>query len=342
MVAAAMGLPATEQAQRALFANMRVAGQPARRLKILVVAVHYPVASGRFIRDALWRLGHEVKTIGPCTGNQIWGLTVADQWVWTPDILDQPVEGGAFPPAASVKYVLGNWVPDLVITADSAYTILGDMGCPHVLWGQDNHVRDYRLRDWDAMFLAHSWGARMDEEHSYWLPPCYDPVVCTDLGRERDLDVLMLGFPYGPRQAILNAIGESGLKAAGGLGPLFDEYNELYNRAKIAFVKSSNGDVTNRLLENMAQGCCVLADRVVDAAAMGLVAGVDYWPYATQDEAVREAQMLISTGKWKEIAANGKRRVRAGGYTWDARALRMLETVFAPENLKIEPNWSHT
>lgn len=302
---------------------------PARPLRILVAAVHYPVASGRFILRALQRLGHDVKSIGPYTGNNIWGMTVDQKWVWVPDILDQPDQLATLPLGEGVQAALGYWRPDLVITADSAYTILGEMGCPHVLWGQDNHVRDYYLREWDAMFLAHSWGARMGDPNAHWLPPCYDPEVCTDLGLERDLDVLMVGYPYGPRQAILTAIAESGLKAAGGLGPVYDEYNQLYNRAKIAFVKSAAGDVTNRFLENMAQGCCVLADRVRDAEKMGFVAGVDYWPYETQDEAVREAQMLIRTGKWKEIAANGQRKLRGGGHTWDARALRLLETLLA-------------
>lgn len=305
-------------------------------MRILVACILYPVASGRFIQRALVRMGHDVRVVGPTTGNEIWGMTVDEKWAWKPDVTIRP-HGLLFPtPMQDVQQILGEWVPELVITADSAYTLIGEFPCPHVLWGQDNHVRDYAYDlpggvPFDAMFMAHTWGTRMDEPNAYWLPPCYDPVMCTDLGVERDLDMVVIGYPYPDRIALVEAMRQAGINIVAALGVIYDDYNALYNRAKIGFVKSSHGDVTNRMLENMAQGCCVLADRVADADKLGFVAGVDYWPYTTADEAVREARMLLEMGRWRAIAANGQRKVLAGGHTWDDRAAKMLEIVATME-----------
>lgn len=60
-------------------------------------------------------------------------------------------------------------------------------------------------------------------------------------------------------------------------------------------------------LKNMAQGCCVLADRCPDLDRLGFVAEVDYWPYDDVAGAVSSAQYLIKPGRWRYIAANGKK-----------------------------------
>lgn len=316
---------------QALFQRQGNLGEP---LRILVACVHYSVSSGRFITRALKRLGHDVMTVGPAPGRMIWGIEVEKRWEWMPD-LAVGGEAHSYTAAEAVEILWQSrrWRPELIVTADSAWTLAGDLAdCPHVLWGQDNHVRDYQLRRWDAMFLAHSWGARIGEPNAFWLPPCYDGSICRDLELPvRDLDVVLVGYPYDSRVEILEGLRAAGLNVLGSIGALMDVYNALYNRGKIALVKSSCGDLGNRFFENMAQGCCVLADRVGDAEKLGFVAGVDYWPYDTPAEAVREAQMLLETGRWRDVAAAGKRKVLAGGHRWDDRALRMLETLYAPE-----------
>lgn len=286
-------------------------------MNILVACVHYPVASGRYIAWALRRLGHDVRTVGPSTGNEIWGMSVDMQWAWRADYESPEVVDWA------------GWPPDLVITADSAYSIAGRLPCPHVCWGQDNHVRDYHLPgvEFDALFLAHSWGERMGEPGTHWLPPCYDPTVCTDLGGVRDLDVVMVGYPYQERVDMLQALQAAGLSVYAALGAVYDDYNAMYNRAKLALVKSVLGDVPNRVFENMAQGCCVVADRCRDFEKLGIVAGVDYWPYDDAEGLAREARWLLASGEWRHVARRGQRKGQA--HTWDNRARQLLETVFA-------------
>src|SRR3990172_11400605 len=141
-------------------------------MKILVAAIHYPVASGRFIANALRRLGHDVRTVGPYTANQIWGIEVDPKWNWEPTYrISKSMEGLDLETLVSIA----DWRPDLIIAADSAFK-LHSVGAPHILIGQDNPVRDYQMRKWDAMFLCHTWGSRVDEPNAFWLPPCYDPT----------------------------------------------------------------------------------------------------------------------------------------------------------------------
>jgi len=122
-----------------------------RKYHVLIACLHYPVASGRYLARAFRRLGHEVKTVGPAMGRQVWGMEVDARHVWEPDALN---------PLADT------WEPDLVLTSDSAYTTSfydSPPTIPHVLYGVDNHVRDYRelptetghhRSDWDYKFLA--------------------------------------------------------------------------------------------------------------------------------------------------------------------------------------------
>ena len=293
-------------------------------MKILVAAIHWPVASARFITAALRRLGNDVRTLGPSTGNAIWGLSVDMRHAWQADypMPDLPSPHIDFDGWCDLS---PDWQPDLVITADSAYTITGSLSCPHVLWGVDNHVRDYRLREWDAMFLAHSWGQRTLEPGFRWLPAAYDPKQHRDLGWERPFDAGLCGMAYAERVAIMRGMTEAGMDVQPRVGLIGDEYNAFYNLCKIALVRSICGDLAQRFLENMAQGCCVLSDRAPDAARLGFVAGVDYWPYERAEDAVTEARYLLESGRWREIAANGKRKVLE--HTWDRRCETLLENV---------------
>lgn len=301
-------------------------------MNILLAMVHWPVSSGTFLKRAFARLGHDVRSVGPCTGRSIWGIEVPEQYVQHPDKWLEWQVGQPFPDMGVVDS-LGEWQPDLIVTSDSTFTITGKGPVAHVLYGADNHVRNYRQLEaegavWDAMFMCHSWGARIGEPGVYWSPPGYDPEAHTDLGMARPLDVCLIGYPYAERMAMREAFQAAGLSNLFAIGPVWDNYNAAYNQAKIALVRSIKGDVPQRFLENMAQGCCVLADRLEDAPKMGFVAGVDYWPYKDTESAVREAKFLLETEMWPTIAASGQRKVR--GHEWDVRAQQLLDTVFAP------------
>jgi len=279
-------------------------------MKILIACIHYPSASGRFIARAFRRLGHDVRTTGTSTGAGIWGIAVDPRWIWTPD----------FDPD-------GEWKPELIITADSGYILdwQPDPPCPHILWGVDNHVRDYEGRVYDAMFFAHNWGYRIGEPNTYWLPPAYDPETHVDLHRERDIQVGMMAVPYHSRQTMADRFAQMGLPLTAGVGMLWDDYRDWYNRVKVAVLKSVMGDLTQRFFECMAMGCAVLCDHPKDAEALGFRAYIDYLPYYDDDDAIEKAKRLLENGRWVEFALRGQKTVRL--HTWDARALQLLRTM---------------
>ena len=294
-------------------------------MKILIACIHYPSASGRFIARAFRRLGHDVRPTGPSTGAGIWGIEVDPRWIWTPD----------FDPAMDSWQLDGaDWNPDLMITADSGYIFdwVPRKPTPHILWGVDNHVRDYQGRIYDAMFFAHNWGYRIGEPNTHWLPPAYDPETHVDFHRERDIPVGMMAVPYHSRQAMADRFAQMGLPLVAGVGMLWDDYRDWYNRVKVAVLKSVMGDLTQRFFECMAMGCAVLCDHPKDAEALGFRAYIDYLPYYDDDDAVEKARRLLENGRWVEFALRGQKTVRP--HTWDARALELLRTV---DKIKLAP-----
>src|SRR3990172_9556112 len=114
-------------------------------------------------------------------------------------------------------------------------------------------------------------------------------------------------------------------RSRGGGGPPFAGENAPSNPPRIALVQSGHADLTTRFFENMAQGCCVLADTAPDIDRLGFIAGTDFWPYASAPEAVEAAHALLVNDRWRSLAAAGKEKVKS--YTWDARALELLRRV---------------
>ena len=139
----------------------------------------------------LRRMGHEVRTDGEPMGADIWGGRVDERYIWTPE----PPEKG--------------WTPDLVIAMDAHIDGKRRGKMPHVVYGVDNHVRDYaQFAQYDHLFLAHGNGYRMGEENVTWLPCGYDATNFTP-GRkwaEREYDVAMIGVMYKRRAELVYAL----------------------------------------------------------------------------------------------------------------------------------------
>ena len=302
--------------------------------RILIAAIHYPVASGRYIARAFKRLGHDVRTVGPATGNQIWGMTVDERHVWTPDYFAAP-EGRLLSP-------MTDWEPDLVVTADSAFRWVGAPGnpvtfeCPHVVWGVDNHVRDYSLGvKFDHYFLAHHDGPALPVDDSRddmtWLPCAYDPEYFTPSPipmAEREYDVCMIGVVYQRRAEILNAMAAAGLKVFAGTGLLYEDYRDAYHNSRISLCVSAAGDVAQRVFETAAMGCAILTDECADFERLGLRYGFHIARFSDTQYAVNEA-VDMCRGKYSQLSHFAETAPEwATPHTWDARAQVVLDTVF--------------
>lgn len=280
-------------------------------LRVLVVAVHYPVASGRYITDAFRRLGHDVRHIGASTGNNIWNMQVDARHVWQSD--------------GDLTKHWDDWTPDLVVIAESrwAYHHPVYQDVPHIVWGVDNHVPDigdYRQPGVVRYFLGHNAVSVMDmsADDVVWLPGCYDHTLFTPSPipwAERAYDVAMIGVAYPRRQEVVQALHNAGLKVYAGTGALFEDYRDVYWQSRISLCVSAAGDVAWRVFETAAMGCAVLSDPLADMEA---ITGHNVTTFKDAGDAVKQAKKLLKDG-----SIEGADWWQA--YTWDNRAARVVE-----------------
>lgn len=283
-------------------------------MRILLSYIHYPVCSGRYVKDALIRMGHDVNSCGYSTDNRIWGGVIDPKHNHYPDM---PLDGA-----------IPDWTPDLVIVMESAWKfhhpVYGDV--PHVVYGMDNHVRDYRQAGIVHYFLAHKATSIMDmtAKDVTWLPCGFDPVAFTPSEipfADRDYDVTLIGVLYPERVALLNALSDAGLKVQGGTGLLYEDYANAYHNSRIALNVSAKGDLNQRIFETAALGCVVLSEAVEDADNLKLD-----WIQAFKDDkgAIKQAKALIQRSE--------PILVRTELHTWDVRAQVIMDWYEATYN----------
>lgn len=286
-------------------------------MRILIIANHYVVCSGRYMADAFTRLGHDVCHVGPNMDTQIWGLTLPEQYAWMPE--PGEVDCNA----------------NLTIIADSDRALLTRMAnhampTPVVIWGVDNHVRRYNLYPdqkpgFERYFLAHHDGPaqavrQADEE---WLPCGYDPALHVPSPipwAERDYDVAVVGVMYPNRIRLVNELRAAGVKVFAATGLVYDQYVEAYHNARISLCASICGDVAQRVFETAAMGCVVMSDPCADFQRLR-PNGI--WLYDLRD-AVRDVRTILSDPALAE--ANVMQSMAwVKGHTWDARAARIVD-----------------
>jgi hypothetical protein len=292
-------------------------------LRIVIAAHHYPVASGRYMADAFRRLGHEVKTIGPAHGQDIWGLSLPPAYVWTPDALTNEYRA------------------DVLIVMDSDPTFLSAMlnteiAPLKIVYGVDNHVRQY-VNGYDHYFLAHYHGPTMpvqaDQAAHTWLPCGYDPTVFTPSPIDYDdraYDVAMIGVMYPERRRLVNLLRDNGYKVYAGAGLVGANAAAVYQNARMSLCNSAAGDIAQRIFETAACGCLVLTDPLRDLlndetnARLGFKGFAVYW---SDKELLSYVHDFLNDERPLARQAVAMMPSVVAGQTWDDRATRIMEWV---------------
>jgi len=291
-------------------------------MKILILADHWAVASGRYATDALRRMGHDIRTDGTPHGNAIWGHTVADEYVWHPE----PPERG--------------WKPDLVLAMDSHLDGKRVGKMPHVVYGVDNHVRSYsQFNDWDHLFLGHGNGQRIGEDGVTWLPCGYDAEHFAPGKKwaEREFDVAMIGVMYPERAAMIYELIANipGIKIRYATGLIYADYAKAYQNSKISLVASANNDVAQRVWETAAMGCLVVKDANDDDEALGLKYGENCLVYTTPGQLVSAVRGALEAPTLSQrIARKGATWAKSG--TWEQRLRVIVDWVEGTSGRKAE------
>jgi hypothetical protein len=318
-------------------------------MNIIISCIHYPVSSGRYMADAFRRLGCEVRTLGDSTGNRIpWGqggwLELDPKYTWHSD--------------GDLTKQWDNWTPDLIVHMDSAFAYHHPVyaNVPHVVYGADNHVRDYRQAGIARYFLMHKNATLQPyDENTEHLPCGYDPHYFTPSSipwARRGYDVALVGVMYPRRVELLDALHKAGLKVFAGTGFVYDQYATIYHNSRISLCVSAAGDLAQRVFETAAMGCAILTDPLADLEdretnlKLGLQA---YATYTDTESAVTLARELLDSARAEnihvvdeneaimqiaggagglsmgEFAAQRMQECVVGKHTWDMRAVHIVQ-----------------
>jgi spore maturation protein CgeB len=98
-----------------------------------------------------------------------------------------------------------------------------------------------------------------------------------------------------------------------------------HGKIALCFLRKMNRDqITTRSIEIPAMGRAMVAERTEEHDAH-FVDGVEYMGFSTDDEIVAKAGLLLSDSALRSrIAAAGKNRCWASGYTTADRATQMI------------------
>ncbi len=286
-------------------------------MNVLIVANHYPVCSARYAADAFERLGHTVKHVGPERGRDIWGLRLPERYVWKRNVhftLDHLTSE-----IASI---------DLVVIMDSDPQLLdkaNTLAQTKVVFGVDNHVRDYRREKFTHYFLAHRNVSQMprqpDVTHS---PCCYDPAWHTPSPipwAERKYDVAILGMMYPQRMQAVKELQAAGLKTIWGCGAVYETYRDLHHQSRIALNLSANGDVGQRVMETAAMGNLVMSDNCPDYQ---ILKPDGFWLIEGDNPLAEQVKGILAQPDVAQ-AMLAKSLAWVKPHTWDSRANQIVE-----------------
>ncbi len=94
-----------------------------------------------------------------------------------------------------------------------------------------------------------------------------------------------------------------------GTGPVGEDFNALYNMAKIALVVSCNGDLTHRVFNNMASGCLVIMDKPIkDADKLQMQDCVQYMGFEDEVTLVGRVQQALYEPEVRKVIVERAKR----------------------------------
>ena len=312
-----------------------------RSMKIVVSYLGYPLTMATwFIRALQRRKDVELTRVAPYTGTWIpWskpdtdprlGMNVSSKYLDPPEIaLPQSMANIHLHPQMLVDKLPKDI--DLWLQIDAGWHLSVRPPAKIVaLIETDPHVlkRWYDLPKSYSDFTFCMQSNYMEKDEIY-LPYAYDPTVHypikTLYPHEKEYDVCLVGLLYPQRAALINKLRSDGLSVFYDIGLIFDDYNEVYNKSRIALSWSTLDDLPARVWEGMAMGLPVVTNRVPDLKHF-FVEDEDYIGFDDLEEARWQVLRLTRNSLLESlIGDHGKETVEP--HTYDARIQTILETV---------------
>jgi len=302
----------------------------ANKIKVVLLAIWYPLAMASYFRRALERRKDiELITTGPFTGTWIpWlgGMNIQQKYVHAPTLpLPFRPDIGRVPYEMVKTQLPSGFVPDLVLTVDAGimWMTKPTQGIvAHV--ATDPHVLDYsNQRSWSDKFF-NMQKVYMQGKDIY-LPYAFDPTVhYRDDTVLKDTDAVLVGMPYANRVQLVNTLRSRGVTVIFENGPVFDDYRQLNNRATVGLNWSSMLDLNARAFELMGMGLCPVINRVPDLKEF-FVEDVHYLGFNDLNEAVEKVLATKDNPEGtKVVAKNAYECVWKNEHTYDSRINQIL------------------
>ena len=336
-----------------LASEVALSYRQASKIKVLCLSLWYPLSMSRYFERAMKRNPNiDLITTGIFTGSWIpWmgGMNLPEKYA---KMIDIPLPFR--PDVGMVSYdfvkaqLPSGWIPDLVLCIDANITwthrpadgYVAHVGTdPHVLSEWYKHSRGFSDKFFN-MQLCYK------EPADSYLPYAYDPTVHypqeiyldavykgvrDEAGFThrytgdpfKDTDAVLIGMPYENRVKWVDELRKHGVSVIFENAPVFDEYRELANRARIGLNWSSLKDTNARFFETPAFGLAPVMNRTPDAHLF-LEEGEDYMGFDDLQQAVEAVLYLKNNSNEVErLSKNAHAKIQ--NETYDLRVQQILE-----------------
>lgn len=268
------------------------------KIKVLLLSQWFPLSMSRYFERAFQRRDDvELVTIGPYTGQWIpWmgGMNLPVRYGKAPVVaLPMPWNAGSVPLVDNIMRNGESTKFDLVLTVDAGihWQAKPNYGGVVAHIATDPHALNYDFqRSISDKFF--NMQKVYSKDGDIYLPYAYDPTVhYVDHPTELEdnplynVDSVLIGMPYPERVEWVRRLRESGISVIFNNGPIFDEYREQNNRAKIGLNWSSLMDMNARVFELMAMKLCPVINSVPDLKEF-FIEDIDYVTFTDMNSAV--------------------------------------------------------
>lgn len=269
-----------------------------RKTRVLLASIWYPLSISRYFEKAFQnRPDIEVRTVGPYTGNKIpWkgGMELPMKYAKCPTY-------PTFPLTSKLEWniispMLISWKPDLIVTIDAGFnwTSKPFVQCPVVTVGTDPHVLNYDHARANSDLFFNMQKYYINKPGDIYMPYAFSTNDHYQIPlADKSIDAVLIGMPYENRVNWVQGLRNSGMKVAFENGPIFDEYRQINNSAKIGLNWSSMNDLVARVFELMAMGLCPVINRVPDLVEF-FVEDVHYLGFSSIEEGVQKAMWAMN------------------------------------------------
>lgn len=283
----------------------------ADKIKIVFTQIFYPLTMGSYFLAALEaRDDVELYTVGPFSGTWIpWlgGMNLPQKYVKVPNFpMDISYQQRSCDPTIVESKL--PWKPDLWFGVDAGFYWNRKPKDGKVIYiGTDPHVLNYadRRAKSDVFYnMQKCYSAPNDRYLPYAYSKKWHYPVKHD---EYEYDVCMIGAPYEHRNEQIAKLREKGLRVFYQVGPVFNEYREIFTKSKIGLNWATMNDLNARHFELPAMKVPMVASLVPDAKEF-FVPGIDYYPFETLNESLKAIDYLLEHDKFRNMLADNAYR----------------------------------